>query len=149
MKKFPDLPPIWALAMAMLSWLLAGIFPVLLLPPLPLAATLVGAGGLTLILWSAFWFRRKQTSIEPHHTPTALIVEGPYRLSRNPIYLGMALILAGLALWFGAVSSWLPVLAFPVIITRRFIDREEAALRAAFGSEAEDYLTRTGRWLRF
>jgi protein-S-isoprenylcysteine O-methyltransferase Ste14 len=51
-----------------------------------------------------WWFWRKKTTIEPHHTPTALIVEGPYRLSRNPIYLALLALLAGYVLRLGSLG---------------------------------------------
>lgn len=143
---FPDLPPIWALGALGVSALLARVLPLVILPRLVWPALLVGLAGVVLILWSALWFRRKATPIMPRETAKALIVEGPFRVNRNPIYTGMALILAGFALWFGALSAWLPVVAFPLIITRRFILGEEAGLRASFPGEAEAYLKATRRW---
>ena len=107
---------------------------------------LLVAGGLALIGWAALWFRRKRTSIEPREVPRALIVEGPYRVNRNPIYAGMALILLGAGLVLGALSSVVLAFAFPFIITRRFVIGEEAALREAFGAEADAYIARTRRW---
>ncbi len=103
--------------------------------------------GLALIGWAALWFWRKKTTIEPHHAPTALIVEGPYRLSRNPIYLGLLAILTGAVVWLGTLSAVPVPVAFAAILSRRFIEPEEATLRRAFGSEAERYLTATRRWL--
>ena len=97
--------------------------------------------------WSAWWFWRKKTTIEPHHTPTALIVEGPYRLSRNPIYLALLVLLVGYVLRLGSLSPVLLPLLFFWVLTRRFIEPEEEALRRAFGDEAEAYLARTRRWL--
>ena len=141
-----DLPPIWLGAMLVLSWLLGGVVPIFRFDMAPLGP-LVIAAGVALIAWSAWWFWRKRTPIEPRHTPTALIVEGPYRINRNPIYSGMVLILVGFGLMQGALSCLLPALLFPVLITKRFILAEEAALRTAFGAVAEDYFTRTRRWV--
>lgn len=149
MKGFPDLPPLWLLLGLAVVWLLGSQLPLLRIAgPVGQAAGLVLAlAGLALILWSALWFWRKRTTIEPHHAPRALIVEGPYRLSRNPIYLGMVAILTGAVLWQGALSA-LPVpFAFAAILSRRFIQPEEAALRRAFGDEALRYLGSTRRWL--
>ena len=141
---FPDLPPIWGLGAGFVALGLARWQPVAALPRSP-GWLLVGAG-LGLIGWSAWWFRAKRTTIEPHREPTALIVEGPYRLNRNPIYTGMTLILLGWAFLLGAASALLPALAFPWLIGRRFLPGEEAALRRQFGSEAERYLGATRRW---
>lgn len=105
------------------------------------------AVGLVLIGWSAFWFWRRNTTIEPHHVPKTLIVEGPYQLSRNPIYLGMATILAGVIVWLGQLLCLALVPLFIMVMNRRFIIPEEATLRATFGDEAEIYLQATRRWL--
>ncbi|MEM9755365.1 MAG: isoprenylcysteine carboxylmethyltransferase family protein [Pseudomonadota bacterium] len=149
MKGFPDLPPIWLAGFCLLAWVMALFAPVLSVrgPELQALGTALGIAGFGLIGWSAVWFARKGTTIEPHHTPQKLIVEGPYRLSRNPIYLGMVVILAGLVLWLGAVSGLVLPGVFVVVLTQRFIVPEENGLRSAFGAEAEAYLTRTRRWL--
>ena len=146
---FPDLPPVWFLGAWLLSEVLARTAPVLRIDRswLDAAAAVVLVAGLGLALWSALWFRAKRTRIEPRQTPSALIVEGPYRLSRNPIYLGLVLILAGLALRTGALSALLPALLLPVILQRRFILGEEAVLRRVFGTEAEEFFERTPRWI--
>lgn len=141
----PDLPPVWLAGHMAAAWGLANIVPLWRFDAGP-AGRLVIALGLALVLWSAWWFWRKRTPIEPRHTPRALIVEGPYRLNRNPIYTGLVIILAGWALGLGALSALLTVPILPWVLTRRFIAPEEAALHAAFGREAERYLARTRRW---
>ncbi len=145
LKSFPDLPPIWAVGVVALSWALARWLPIWSFQ-VPLLPGLLFWGGLLLIGWSAVWFWRKRTPIEPGHTPKALITEGPYRINRNPIYTGLAITLLGYALGQGAVTALLPPLAFPFIITARFIRAEEDALRQAFGAEAEAWIAATRRW---
>ncbi len=147
-RDFPDLPPVWALATLAVQAIAAWGLPLV-----PLVGPLVSTGGwlaifagLGLIGWSAFWFRRKRTSIEPRETPARLIVEGPFRLNRNPIYTGMGLVLLGCGLLLGALSSVLLAFAFPLVVTRRFVRAEEAALRRAFGPAAEDYISGSRRW---
>ena len=146
-RDFPDLPPVWMLGGVALEWALARWVPLVRLGDwsAPLGWALV-ALGFALIAWSAVWFARKRTSIEPGDVPKALIVEGPYRINRNPIYAGMALGLLGIALILGALSALLVPPLFVWIVTRRFVRGEEAALRAAFGAEADDYIARTRRW---
>jgi protein-S-isoprenylcysteine O-methyltransferase Ste14 len=141
---FPDLPPVWAAGMAAAGWVLARTVPLAPLPAPP-GWGLVAAG-VALILWAAAWFRARRTTIEPHRTPTALIVEGPFRFNRNPIYTGMTLILLGWAFLLGAASALVPAAVFALLVTRRFIVGEEAALRLAFGPEAARYLAATRRW---
>ena len=146
LKLTPDLPPVWLLVFATLTWVLATYLPLVVFDVAPLGR-LVILIGLALIGWSAIWFWRKKTPIEPGHQPKALIIEGPYRLTRNPIYVGLALILLGYALGQGGLSGLVPVFAFPIVIHRRFVLPEEAMLRAAFPTEAEAYIARTRRWL--
>lgn len=144
LREFPDLPPVWALGAAALAWGLARFLPLAPLPGWPAAPLL--AAGFGLGGWAAWWFRVKRTPIEPREAPRALIVEGPYRINRNPIYAGMALALFGWAFWLGAASALAPAAGFLVVVDRRFVRGEEAALRAAFGPEAERYLAATRRW---
>lgn len=141
---FPDLPPVWAAGMALAAWALARTAPLAPLPAAP--GWLLIAAGAGQILWAARWFRARRTTIEPHRPPRALIVEGPFRINRNPIYTGMTLILLGWAFLLGAASALPPAAAFPLLIARRFIPGEEAALRQAFGAEAEAYFAATRRW---
>lgn len=149
MKGFPDLPPVWLVMGLGLAWVMATYLPLVRLfgPVLQAVGIMLALAGFGLILWAALWFWRKQTTIEPHHEPRRLIVEGPYRLSRNPIYLGMLAILTGAVLWHGALSPLPLPFAFATIMTRRFILPEEAALTRLFGAEAQAYLAATRRWL--
>lgn len=148
MKGFPDLPPIWLVGFLILNWIIAT-----LIPGNPSAPVLVWLGwsligvGLLLIAWSAAWFWVKKTTIEPNHEPSRLIVEGPYRISRNPIYLAMLIILLGAVIGRGQPVALVLLPLFFGVLTRRFVQPEEAMLRNAFGAEAEDYLARTRRWL--
>ena len=114
-RDFPDLPPVWALGILAVQWGLARALPVVRLDGAAFAVPgwALVAAGFGLALWAALWFRRKRTSIEPRDTPAALIVEGPYRMSRNPIYAGMALALIGAGLLLGAFSSVAAAFAFP------------------------------------
>jgi protein-S-isoprenylcysteine O-methyltransferase Ste14 len=147
LKGFPDLPPIWLLGALVAVWILGRA------PGPSLGAVGDWLGGvlilaaLGLIGWAAVWFRWKSTPIMPHHAPDALIVEGPYRLSRNPIYLALVAIALGAALRQDSLLALLPVPALWWVLDRRFAAPEEAALGAAFGAGAEPYLKATRRWL--
>jgi protein-S-isoprenylcysteine O-methyltransferase Ste14 len=143
--KHLDFPPLWALATASSAWAFAVMFPLVRFN-LPVIPWLVAGLGLALILWSAVHFRRNHTPIEPRRKPAALLVAGPYRINRNPIYTGMTLILAGWALGLGALTAFIPVLAFPALITQRFIEGEERMLLETFGESARAYLDATRRW---
>lgn len=140
-----DLPPVWALCTAASSWVLAVMIPVIRFH-IPVLPWLSAGAGLALIGWSALYFYRQKTPIEPRKTPSFLLAEGPFRINRNPIYTGMVMILIGFALGLGALTSLLPVLAFPFLITERFITNEEEGLRQAFGEQAEIFFANTRRW---
>nr|WP_255618429.1 isoprenylcysteine carboxylmethyltransferase family protein [Roseibaca sp. Y0-43] len=96
---------------------------------------------------AALSFLRARSTIVPHEVPAKLITGGLYRLSRNPIYLADLMLLGGLALVWGSVAGLVLVPALARILTRRFIEPEEARLRAAFGPEAEAFFQRTRRWI--
>ena len=118
---------------------------------LPWPASLVGvpliAAGLGLILWAAALFDRARTSIKPFEESAALVVGGPYRLSRNPMYLGMVLLLFGAAAASGAATSAAIPILFAAIVHRRFIDPEEVALEERFGAIYLEYCGNVRRWL--
>ena len=147
-RDFPDLPPVWMLGHAALAWGAARVLPLVEFagPVSRALGAAIALAGVGLAAWAAAWFARRRTTIEPREEPTALIVEGPFRVNRNPIYTGMALVLLGWALWLGALSALLVVIPFAWIIDRRFVRGEEAALRQAFGAEAESYMARSRRW---
>jgi protein-S-isoprenylcysteine O-methyltransferase Ste14 len=92
-------------------------------------------------------FRRAGTTPNPTKPTTALVVRGPYRFTRNPMYLGFAALYLGLTL---LVNSLWPLLLFPAVVAlvqARVIAREEAYLEAKFGDEYRAYKTRVRRWL--
>ena len=92
-------------------------------------------------------FRRAGTHPEPWKPTTALVVTGPYRFSRNPMYVGMTLFYLGISLW---VNSLWPLLLLPlvlVVVRRGVIAREEAYLERRFGDEYRNYRARVRRWL--
>lgn len=145
MQGFPNIPVVWLAVTALLQWIAARVIPVHL--TVPFLAPLLTLAGVALAIWSAVFFLRHKTPIEPNRAPSHLITGGPYELTRNPIYLAMALVLAGWTLWLDAPLGLLLIAGFVHIINRNFIAGEEEGLRATFGAEAEDYMARTPRWL--
>jgi protein-S-isoprenylcysteine O-methyltransferase Ste14 len=103
--------------------------------------------GVAVMLLADRQFKEAETTVQPFDPPSTLVTGGTFRFSRNPMYLGMVLVLAGMALALGTLTPFLvpPVLAW--VFTRRFIIPEEAAMERAFGREYEDYRRRVRRWL--
>lgn len=129
----------------------AGLDPFLPGPSWP-GAVRVGAGapiltaGLALAGWGILTLWRARTPIEPGRTPTCLVVSGPYRFSRNPLYLAQLLFLCGLGLL--AFPWMLPLAALQaVLLDRLVISREERRLAEAFGEDFRRYRAKVRRWL--
>lgn len=118
------------------------------------AGTMVRRAGAVLVVlallltgWAMLDFRRRGTTVVPVRPAAALVMAGPYRVSRNPMYVAMTLLYTGVSLW--ALALW-PLLFLPVvlaIIRRYVIAREEAYLTRRFGDEYRDYQARVRRWI--
>ncbi len=103
--------------------------------------------GLANDVWCALTLRRHDTTILPHRAVTTLVTSGPYRYSRNPIYISELVITlgCGLLLRSPAIVLFIPALFFA--LTKLAIEPEERHLHAKFGLEFEQYAARTPRWL--
>jgi protein-S-isoprenylcysteine O-methyltransferase Ste14 len=112
----------------------------------PVAAVLAVAGA-ALAGTAMLGFRRAGTPVEPWRTTTALVVEGPYRFSRNPIYAGGALVYVALALVLD--EAWLLIALVPSLVALHYgvILREERYLETKFGDDYRRYKTQVKRWL--
>lgn len=116
--------------------------------PLPMAAgAALIAWGVLLNVWAERLFRSAATGICPFSTATVLVKRGPFRLSRNPMYLGLVAICAGVTLATGVFANlWISV-ALAVWLHHAYILREEEFMRARFGAEYEEYAGRVPRWI--
>lgn len=148
--KWIDIPPVWLAAALVIAWVqsahyIAGLSFGGAWADL-LGGLLVG-GGVILIALAAFEMHRHKTTIIPHETPARLVTSGIFKRSRNPIYLGDALILTGLILYWDAVLSLPLIPVFVWVIERRFILTEEKRLRRTFRADFHRYTEQTRRWL--
>lgn len=144
----PVRPPVVALACLGLAWGVDRAWPGPALPPETLWASLfffaLGAG---LAGWALATFHSRNTTHEPFGTPAALVVSGPFRFTRNPMYVGVVLVLIGFAaLLQRAVLLAAPV-AFVLLMTTAQIPFEERRMRRLFGDAYAEYCTRVRRWL--
>lgn len=144
--KWIDIPPVWLLLCIVLTWLSRALLTWGAAPLRVLGTVVVGAG-FALMLAAVLEMRRQKTTVVPHMQPDALVSTGVFGLSRNPIYLGDTLVLAGLALRWDAPLGLILVSVFISVIERRFILAEEGRLSDAFPDAFARYTARTRRWM--
>jgi protein-S-isoprenylcysteine O-methyltransferase Ste14 len=107
----------------------------------------LGLLGMAISISGVLQFRRSGTEYHPNRPATALVMDGPYRLTRNPMYMGLTLLYGGIAL--GANSAWILGLLVPLLIVLHYgvIFREEAYLERKFGDAYREYKAKVRRWL--
>ena len=142
-------PPVYlvlhVMAMVLLHMTMPG--PTWLRSPWTFAGAVPVLVGLTLGLSAVRLFKSEGTTIRPFQESRSLVVAGPFRISRNPMYLGMALLLIGLAIGFGTTTPWIAIPSFVFVIDRLIIPHEETALADKFGDDYARYRARVRRWL--
>ena len=142
-------PPVIYLAGLGLGFLLDALLPSVDLPnalSLPLGIVLIVAG---VALQSTFIaaFRRAGTNIDPYKPVKAIVTDGPYRLTRNPGYLGFTLVASGIAVLAEAVWIFAALVPTIALMNRGVIAREERYLERKFGEEYTSYRARVRRWI--
>jgi protein-S-isoprenylcysteine O-methyltransferase Ste14 len=147
MLKLP--PPLWALIYLIVA---AGVSRALgwpMLPGLPLPALGIAfvALGFALPIWAVMIFRRENTELNPTSPANRkLVTGGPFRFTRNPMYLGLVIIALGIAVWVGAWPMFLAPIAVFATANWIHIPFEEAKMRGQFPAEFDDYVRRVRRW---
>lgn len=145
-------PPLLFVAALALGCLLSATIPIG--PGIGAAnalALIVGFGfaviGFGIVALAIRTFARADTPIKPDEPSTALVIDGPYRFTRNPIYIGLVLAYFGFAIML--TSLWVLLLLVPVlaILQRGVVEREEAYLQGKFGDAYRAYQARVPRWL--
>ncbi len=148
MLKIP--PPIWMLAYVLAAAAVSGWlgWPRLPGPSLtPLGIALVALGAIPPV-WAITLFRREGTEVSPTSPANAkLVTRGPYRFTRNPMYLGLVVASLGIALWVGSWPMLLGPAALFATASLVHIPFEEAKMRRQFGAAYDDYLRRVRRWV--
>jgi protein-S-isoprenylcysteine O-methyltransferase Ste14 len=142
-------------------------------PPLIAAAAVVGGASLRLLWPAHLWpwphaaipacscfalslllavpavgrMLRIRTAIIPHHTTTGLVTSGPFRFTRNPLYLALGLLLAGVALAMNSLALAVMIVPWSIVMRYGVIAREEHYLEQKFGEDYRAYCRRVRRWL--
>ena len=144
-------PPILFAAAVLGPWAIDAVWP-LPWPGLPERLTtglghLVGWSGVALVFWAAITMIRAGTTVRPDAGVTVLVARGPYRYTRNPMYVSEVMMLLGLALYFQNLWFVAAAALFAVLVHRLAVLPEEAHLEARFGAAYLDYKARTRRWI--
>ncbi len=143
------IPPVYFLITIVIMATFDHFVPIgnLLHPPVSYSGVLLIAIGIIIVVWSAALFDKASTPIKPFEESTQLVTGGMYQATRNPMYLGMVLILVGIALLFGTISPFIPIPFFIYLIQTIFISNEEIVMERTFGDEYREYKERVRRWL--
>jgi len=138
-------PPAIQIAAIALGFLLQWALPIRIFG-MKIPGVLLLAVALGLIVWTAVLMFRAGTTPNPTRPTTALLIDGPFRFTRNPMYLANELIVIGVGLAFNA--PWVILMAIPaaLLTSRLVIDKEERYLATKFGTEYLDYKARVRRW---
>lgn len=113
---------------------------------LPLGWGLIAAGA-TLAATFVRAFHRADTNIDPYKPSTALVTTGPYRLTRNPGYLGLTLVYSGIAVLTSTLAAFATLIPTLFVMDRGVIAREERYLKTKFGEQYTRYRAQTRRWI--
>jgi protein-S-isoprenylcysteine O-methyltransferase Ste14 len=144
-------PPLVALLVAIAMWSAASFVPLLELPPMvrKSVAIAIALAGAAFDIAGALSFRRARTTINPMkpHSTTVLVNSGVYRVTRNPMYVGLLFILLSWAVFLSSAWALLGPLAFYLYIGRFQIAPEERVLSELFGNKYAAYKAEVRRWL--
>ena len=114
-------------------WRLVGLLPILL--------------GIILNVLADRSLKRHETTVKPFAVSRTLVTEGVYRVTRHPMYLGMVLIIAGIAALLGSLAAWLILPLLAVLLDARFVRIEESMLAETFGEAYRRYRQQARRWI--
>jgi len=114
-------------------WVLVGFLPIAFGTYLNLAADKV--------------FKNKHTTVKPFQESSALVTDGVFRITRNPMYLGFVLILIGLAMLLGSLIPWIVVFVFPILMEKMYIVAEERMLAETFEETWQLYANQVRKWI--
>ena len=143
------LPPVYFLMSLVATAILHYALPItrLVSPPYIYSGVVLIVAGIAIATVASGAFRRAGTPVVPFEPSTALITDGLYRVTRNPMYLGLLLTLAGVAILCGTLGAFLPLPVFFWILRSQFVIPEERFLEGIFGAQYLDYKRRVRRWL--
>jgi protein-S-isoprenylcysteine O-methyltransferase Ste14 len=144
-------PPVVGVIMVAAMWGVSSVGPVFAIPPMVkyIAIALLAAAGIAFDVSGILAFRAARTTANPLKPEQAsnLVTAGIYRVTRNPMYVGMALLLLAWAVYLSALLPFAGMVAFVLYLTRFQIQPEERVLKRLFGEQYASYAARVRRWL--
>lgn len=148
-KKFKIKPPYIAAALLVLSFLLDYIFPEFRFVSgnLRYLGILILIFGLSITLYSFYLFKKNKTPIIPGKKPTFVVMEWPYSFTRNPMYLGVTITLAGASVYIGNFLAFLSPVIFFMIMNYHFVPFEENLMEQIFKKQYLNYKKKVRRWI--
>jgi protein-S-isoprenylcysteine O-methyltransferase Ste14 len=140
-------PPRIAMSFVLLALAANAFVPLPMHTSLPYAAALTGLIGFWLMIRAWWLFRSVGTAICPTESSTTLVTNGVFSITRNPMYLGLFLMLLGLAMGTGSAPFYVAAAGYGVVMDRVFCPYEERKSVAEFGEDYLDYVRNVRRWL--
>ena len=143
------LPPTYFMIFLLLSAGLHFIFPIkrLIFTPYTYSGTILIVLGIILNIWSDQLLKKKKTTVKPFEKPTSLETSGPFKISRHPMYLGMASVLLGVSIVLGSLITFIFPIIFIITAEKMFISVEEKNLEKTFGKKYLDYKNKVRKWI--
>ena len=143
------LPPTYFNSAIALIIIIYFIFPIseIIYFPWNLLGLLSALTGVILNLHTDNLFKKYATTVQPFEESSNLITNGMFRLSRNPMYLGMSLILLGMSIFLGSIGPFFVILIFVILMDQIFIRVEELMLEKKFGDKWLKYKNSVRRWI--
>ena len=142
-------PPTYFYLLIILLIIIHFLLPIILIikPPFSYLGIIPIIIGIYLNIWTDKLFKTKKTTVKPYEKPSQLITEGPFKISRHPMYLGMLLILLGIAIVLGSVITLIFPIIFILLMEILFIPFEENNLKNIYEQDYFKYKKRVRRWI--
>jgi len=143
------MPPTYFITFLVLLVCSHFIFPVkkIIFPPHNYVGIVLILFGVIINVWADALFKKNEINVKPHEVPVKLLVSGPFRMSRHPMYLGMTSILLGVAILLGSLVTFIFPMIFVVVMEIVFIPLEEKNLEKNFGEKYLAYKKKVRRWI--
>ena len=147
--KIKLMPPMIFYGFILLSIILNLFLPIkkLIVQPYNYLGIVLVLFGLLIDVWAWMLFRRRKTTLNPYKIPSKLETSNLFKISRNPMYFGMDLVLWGLSIFFGSLITFIFPILFIILIEKLFIKFEEENLEKRFGKKYIDYKKKVRRWI--